>query len=119
MILDESVTNQTGSPWTDYHMQLISGGVVNFDIAASLGFSMSPFATKILTLSTLDAFNGSVAHNSPFFPGAGPGELVMTADLSGGPVTFTLTEYPTPEPTTLAMLVIGLGVMVRRRTGRI
>lgn len=115
VILDESVTNLTGSDWTDYHMQINSGGDVEFDIAASAGFSMAPFATTILTTTTLDAINGVVLNNSSFFPGAGPGELVMLADLSGDAVAFELEEFPTPEPATLAMLLLGLGCLTRRR----
>ncbi len=116
VILDESVTNLTGSDWTDYHMRLNTVGDVEFDIAASLGFSMAPFANRILTLTDLDAFGGVVFNNSSFFPGAGPGELVMLADLSGEPVSFTLEQFPTPEPTTLAMLLLGLGCLARRRS---
>lgn len=114
VILDESVTNQTGENWTDYHMQLT--GPASFDILSSLGFSMSPFLNKTLTLTTLDADNGTVFNNSSFFPGAGAGELVINADLSGGPVTFVLTEYPTPEPATFALMLIGLGALSRRRS---
>ena len=116
VILDESVTNLTGTDWTDYHMQINSGGEVEFDIAASLGFSMAPFTTVALTPTTLDASGGVVFNNSSFFPGAGPGELVMLADLSGDPVTFELEEFPTPEPATLAMLLLGLGCLARRRS---
>ncbi|HKQ49175.1 MAG TPA: PEP-CTERM sorting domain-containing protein [Phycisphaerae bacterium] len=117
IILDESVTNLTGSDWTDYHMEIGSGGEVVFDIAASLGFSMAPFTNQLLTLTTLDADGGVVFNNSSFFPGAGPGELVMFADLSGEEaVSFTLTEFPTPEPATVALLVLGLGCLKRRRS---
>jgi len=116
VILDESVTNLTGSDWTDYHMAIDSGGEVEFDIAASLGFSMAPFTNQLLTLTTLDADGGVVFNNSSFFPGAGPGELVMFADLSGDPVSFSLIEFPTPEPATLALLVLGLGCLKRRRS---
>lgn len=116
VILDEAVTNLTGENWTDYHMRLISSGVAEFDIASSLGFSMAPFTSTLLTLTDLDASNGTVLDNSSFFPGSGPGELVIVADLSGGPVTFTLEEYPTPEPATLAMMLVGLGVLARRRS---
>jgi hypothetical protein len=115
VILDESVTNQTGTDWTDYHMQINAPGNVEFDIAASLGFSMLPFTNRVFTLTTLDADTGTVFDNSSFFPGAGPGELVMLADLTGDPVTFELEEFPTPEPATLAMLLIGFGCFVRRR----
>lgn len=117
VILDESATNLTGSDWTDYHMQINSGGDVEFDIAASLGFSMAPFTSTVLTTTTLDAFGGGVVvNNSSFFPGAGPGELVMLADLSGDPVSFELEEFPTPEPATLAMMLLGVGCLTRRRS---
>lgn len=128
VILDESATNQTGTDWTDYHMTVGTSGVAWFDTVSSTGFSMSPF-NNTMFMDPSNVFGGDptratdfwadggvVPHNSSFFPGAGAGELVISVDLSGGAVQFTLTEFPTPEPATLALF--GLGLIALRRRGR-
>lgn len=131
VILDEAVTNLTGTDWTDYHMSLQTNGSAWFSTVDSAGFSMSPFAVSTFSdpgnifggdptkATHLDSVGGVVFNNSSFFPGAGAGELVI-GTLPGGsanPVSFVLTEVPTPEPASLALLAIGC-TLLRRRTRR-
>lgn len=128
VILDEAVTNLTGTPWTDYHMVVHGGGRAWFDVGLSSGFSMSPFSNVYWSdpgnlfgnpnrATDLSADGGVVLPNASFFPGAGAGELVIGLDLD--PVhpnySFILEEYPTPEPGTLALLLAGLTFVARRR----
>jgi hypothetical protein len=119
VILDESVTNQTGTTWTDYHMDLIQFPAMHayINMIESQGFSMAPFATKTTVPWGLSAEGGAgVANNTSFFPGAGNGELVIDINLTNkNGVKFMLKEYPTPEPATLALLTLGGLVAIRRR----
>ncbi len=128
VILDESVTNLTGTPWTDYHMVLHGGDRAWFDVAASSGFSMAPFTNVVYSdpgnlfgnpnrATDLSADGGIVLPNTSFFPGAGAGELVisLTLDPIQPNYSFILEEYPTPEPGTLALLIAGLAFVARRR----
>jgi hypothetical protein len=118
---DEILTNSTGAPWTDFHMELVDGGDATFDPAATYGsgFSIAPFTN--LTFSpdntALDIFGGgSIPNGGVYFPGAAAGNLFI--DVVTSPTapftTFTLKEYPTPEPTTALLLVLG-AALIRRR----
>ncbi|MDK1030955.1 MAG: PEP-CTERM sorting domain-containing protein [Planctomycetia bacterium] len=126
-INDEIIRNRTGTDWTDFHWQLFDGGDVWFDVAASTTFGIQPLphfqtqvwhtlpgdATKADGLTVLD---GLVADGSSYFPGIEDGDLVMVVNLSGErPVSFTFKQFPTPEPTTIALMAIGSAVLALRR----
>jgi len=130
-IEDESITNQTGVAWSDFHWALLDGGSVWFDIAASTPFDTTPFTNQAFA----DNFGlgdpnkatdfwidgGTVLPNQSFFPGiAGAGgSLAIEFDLASTNTDFFLKEFPTPEPTTLALLAFGsLGLVARRRRRR-
>lgn len=119
VIFDESITNQTGIDWTDYHWALI--GDAQFDIPLTSNWGIGPFAN--LTVNATDVWadgGGIVPHNATFHPGtaiAGGGEMVINADLSGADAAeFTFRQFPTPEPGTLVLLASGaIGLMHYRR----
>jgi len=119
-ISDENIVNLTGVDWTDYHWEIINvtGGTATF--ADPGDFSVAPFDTKVLTLDTLDAFGGGpVLDGSVFAPGQNSGPLDIVTDPAGVElVSFTLVQYPTPEPATLAVLALGGLVLLRRRRRR-
>ena len=119
--ITETITNNTGQTWLDYHISIIEPttggqGVVftNFNKSALTGFTLdSAPSSGPRNLN----FTGELAHSgvttatfslSPFDPGA------------GNTATFTLTQVPTiPEPETYAMLLAGLGLvgaMAKRRS---
>ena len=119
---DEIITNSTGSPWTDFHMDLLGSSNVAFDpiaTAASGGFSVNPFTSSSFTNAnqTFNAFNGTIPNGSTWFPGAVSGQLwihVSNISPTSG-ITFTLSERPTPAPGVLGLLSVGLVCGSRRR----
>ncbi len=119
---DEIVTNSTGSPWTDFHMDLLGSANVAFDpiaTAASGGFSVNPFTASSFTNSnqTFNAFNGVVPNGSTWFPGAASGQLwIHISNLSPtSGITFTLSERPTPAPGVVSLLGLAVVCGSRRR----
>lgn len=130
VIEDEIITNSTGSPWFDFHMDLLNGNDAFFDPAATaasggpgpIGFSIAPFTTAAFSNNNqrLDIAGGTVPAGGVWFPGSGAlnGQLWINATVAAqAPFTvFTLKETPTiPEPAGLAMLAVGGLVLVRRR----
>lgn len=128
IIADETITNQTGVPWTDFHWAVLNDGDAWFDVSDSMSFSVSPFTNKTFSdpgnvfgdpdrATDLAVDGGIVLPGQSFFPGGGPGngDLVIATDLSGGdPLSFTLKEFPTPEPGSVLLLGL-LGVWGLRR----
>ena len=128
-ITDEIVINSTGVAWTDYHWE-IEGSAAAFsstDTAAS-GFDVSPFTTMTWGTDlagwvtphsvTLDAEGGTVPAGSVFIPGLIAGRLYIDVDLSGDDAKFSLNQYPTPEPGSLAVVAGGAGLLLVRRRAR-
>jgi len=121
-IVDETMANSTGRVWTDFHWEL--AGPATFSDPDD--FYIGPFTRKILTATTLDVDLGVVGDAPPnniFRPG--------DPDQPGGPLyihpaigqepdftSFTLIQYPTPEPGTMALLAVGGAALLRRRRRR-
>ena len=128
VIDDEIITNSTGSPWTDFHFDLLDSGDAVFNPASTaasggggpIGFSISPFTVAVFANANtrLDISGGVVPNGGIWFPGDGATDGQLWIDVnprtSAPFTTFTLKETPTPEPTTLALLAIG-GLLMRRR----
>lgn len=137
VIADETITNQTGWVWEDYHWQVMNDGEVWFDIEASTTFGIQDephfqsqywhtVAGEAGKADGLTVYNGEVADGTSYFPGIENGDLVMRIDLSSERyLSFTFKQFPTedgyvPEPATAAIIGVGLAVMgikriVRRR----
>lgn len=131
VIADEAITNQTGVDWTDYHYSVANnGGVAWFNVPLS-DFQITPFTNKVFTdlygfgdpdkATDIDLDGGVVPNNSTFYPGGPPnnGDIVIDVDLSinnSDNESFVLKQFPTPEPSSIALLVCGGAlVAVRRR----
>jgi len=102
----ESITNNTGTPWTDFHWQFAG----ETDATFFLGFEINPLPlpfTNIAYLSSTAGFvdEGVLANGATFNPVV----LLQVDSTSGG--VFTLTQFPStavvPEPSTFALLGIG------------
>lgn len=127
LITDENIWNNTGSDWGDYHWWVTDSGVA-FDKTATdnSGFSINPFTTKTWeappvgwTAAYSSELNvqGGIVHNGDFFtPGLDNGYLAIQVDLTNQQAaSFTLYQAPAPEPATMAMLLCGVGMLIRRR----
>jgi len=131
MIAEEAISNLTGADWTDFHWLLAGSDEVWFDVAASGAFGIQPvphFQTQLWSevpgapgeAYALSVVDGLVVSGSSYYPGVDNSDLVMMADVSeeADPMAFTLVEVPTPEPGTMALLGLGLGVLAVRRSRR-
>ena len=118
IIIDsESIDNNTGAAWTQFEWLVVPTGAAAFNTGESAGWNVSPFASSTFVDSnTLKAFDGTIANGATFSPSGG---LVIDIDLSasGSPIAFDLKQRVVPEPTCLAMLVLGAAAILRRRTG--
>lgn len=129
VIADETIRNQTGVTWTDFHWIVLDHNQTWFDIDASGAFGIQPppeFQSQQWTAlpghpdraSDLSVFGGFLVAGGTYFPGSEDSDLVIRSDLGGDlPATFTLKELPTvPEPATLALMVLGgLALLAARR----
>jgi hypothetical protein len=121
----ESVTNNTGQTWTDFHYSITEPGQGNGVVFTS--FNQSTFGNFTLDSEPSSGprnlnFTGTLASGnsadatfsiSPFDPGA------------GNTTTFSVTQAPSvsaiPEPETYAMMMAGLllmGSIVKRRSNK-
>ncbi|MDY6912896.1 MAG: PEP-CTERM sorting domain-containing protein [Planctomycetota bacterium] len=128
-ITDETIFNNTGVDWTDYHWEIL-GASAAFDKAATdkSGFSINPFTNKTWGAVqtgwgpdhriSLNVDGGVVADGEWFLPGLAQGKLYIDTDLSGCCTEFALMQCPTPEPGTLLILAGGAAIGLFRRNRR-
>lgn len=125
-INDEAILNLTGYDWNDYHWEVSGNGAFNQTATDSSNFSIAPFTIKAWGnppsgfasgyADSLFLSGGTVPAGGSFFPGNATGILYLTADRSGdSPASITLTQYPTPEPASLALILGGAAVAFFRR----
>jgi hypothetical protein len=136
VINDETIINNTGFDWTDYHWALIDGGQAWFNVAQMTGVNAidtSPFGTQSFDdnfgfgdpnkMTSFNVEGGVVANGGVFSPGLSGGALwidtsALVSDLDG-PVTFNLKQFPTnpaiPEPASLMLMLGGCAVLAGRR----
>ncbi|MGD0767442.1 MAG: PEP-CTERM sorting domain-containing protein [Tepidisphaeraceae bacterium] len=135
-LFDETVLNNTGFDWTDYHFQLGFGTGPTFALAAApseLQFDPGNpagndvFLTGVQTEYTVDWTNGLVPNLTTdgfdvqvIVPDTALANAGAYADPAGGGYTFTLRQFPTvPEPTSFAGLGMALLVGMSRRRARL
>lgn len=109
VINDEQLVNNTGKDWNAFRMSLLpSDGSVSFNPALSdinppgSGFDIHPFTNFSFSLNNtiLDTNGGVVADGAVWFPGSGPGSLVINTNAGqlGCDAAFTLKEQPLAIP---------------------
>jgi hypothetical protein len=123
-VVTEGITNNTTQTWSDYHELLgsgvdgsfIQGSFASFVLPVDSTYTNAAFTTRAVSPSEIDYSGGAVI----------PGQaitLTYSIFVPDGPVipspnSFSLRQFPTvvPEPSCLALLVIGsTGLLARRR----
>jgi len=131
-ILDESIRNNTGQTWTDFHMVLIDNDNLS---DPQVGFHPSyifetnhhvPFANISFEGTNglnglpdrVNFLDGTVSDGEEWAPGLDGSEyngLLIQTNLSPGQ-SFILKEFPmVPEPATLVLLALGGLMLIRKR----
>ena len=142
LINDEMITNGTGEAWVGFSWTLVQFGYADFneeltfpgDFGGNPAYDFDldvfnehewlysqPSPNPATWSQTLRAYDGVVPDGGLFMPGVMSGQLVIDVDLLGfdgsdADAIFFLKEYPTlPEPTTLAVVVLGGLMLLRKR----
>jgi hypothetical protein len=130
-VVSEFVDNNTGNPWTGYNMFLGTGVGAAFTqvgLPAGLDFDIGPpggnDTPPTSPFSTVSRPNGATLVFSGGSHGAGAQVYQFRIDvpdltrLIPGEATFTLRQVAVPEPSTIALVGLGLmGVALRRFRG--
>lgn len=112
LINQETVVNNTGKDWLDFHWSLFDGDEAWFDAGASGGFPVAPFGSKVFRdfldsptnnqSKRLSAFDGVVPNGGTMSAG-GTAPLKIGINLSDPErVSFTLKERPSLDGAVVA-----------------
>jgi hypothetical protein len=113
VIQSESITNHTGTAVTDFKWVLAPQAAVDFNIPDSSGWGAGQFTSNWVNVHKLLATDFVIPNGGNMVFSS---NLAVDVTLGRTPVTFTLKEYVTPEPTTLVLLCAG--AMFFRRKNR-
>ena len=119
IIQSETIANNTGLAWDSFSWYVEPSGAAEFNASESASWATTPWFSSwsFETAHKLVASNGSVANGATFAPG---GNLVIDIypDSSDSPLAITLKQHVSPEPATVAVLVVGGILIVSRRLRR-
>ena len=129
VIIREFITNQSGTPWSGFRWTLVDDTPINPDQVPLGDFGAHPIAPHFHNVGggflPFTTFNDYEAR--PFINLAnGPFESdgiertwesvrLHNREVAGKLRTFRLVETPIPEPSSLALLVIGIFTLCLRR----
>lgn len=120
-INDETIRNYTGYDWTAYHWEVTGDAKINRSVTVGSNFSIAPFTSASWGnwvgdyADSLDVSGGIVPDGGIYRPGLTSGLLAIDMDMTTCPTaSFSLIQYPIPEPATLCLLASG-GVLLLRR----
>lgn len=133
LVIEEQINfNSSGADWDGFEFTLAGGGDPVFDLAkteasggpAPIGYSVAPFTSAQFTddNTRLALSAGRVADGDVWFPGSGENDGQLWIDVTPGPdgdfTNFSFLQRPAavPEPGTMPMLVVGLAIILLRRS---
>ncbi len=124
-ITDESITNNTGVDWTDYHWLLgDQAAAFNINDTESSNFSINPFTNMTWVAaagwgtsyaSALNVDGGLVAAGETYTPGLDSGRLYINVNLALENSDFSFAQNPTPEPASMLLMGLGAVAVIRRK----
>ncbi len=118
MTLHETILNAGTEPWWDWHEQVTGAAIgASWNTVTSVKINGSPITFNttvgVGSLLTLDGFSQPVLPGDVFEITK---TLITTDNVVGSAqLLVTITEYPTPEPASLAVMGLGLLAISQRR----